>query len=272
MLAVLASSFNRRETTLRGLRALAAAGRGINYRIFLVDDGSTDGTRDAVISEFPEVAVLDGDGSLFWNGGMRVAWQAAMPCNPDYYLWWNDDLELLPAALCQLLSFQSEMEKTRGPKVISVGKVADPDTGAVTYGGYVIPRGLSKLRFKRTASEGPCDTMNGNCVLIPNRAVEEVGIHSPHYTHGSGDVDYGLRATKRGYLIFQTPFVVGYTAFNQQYHDKISKLRWKNRNFILFDPKGVPISEWWHFCRSHGGILWPINFVVRYLKLLGPQF
>jgi len=276
-IAVLVTCFNRRDVTVRGLVALRAAAVAVDdavsvdYSVYLVDDGSTDGTGEPVAVDFAEVYLIKGSGSLFWNGGMRTAWVTAIPDAPDYYLWWNDDIEFLPHTIVNLLASQHAKEAEHGPKVISVGKVLDPDSDAVTYGGYRIARGLSRLRFVRVPNERqPCDTMNGNCVLIPARAVKEVGIHSEHFTHGSGDVDYGLRACKAGYLLFQTPFPVGYTAFNEAFHANTSRLTSKNWRFIFSDPKGLPVREWMHFCRAHAGPLWPINFLVRYLKIMRP--
>jgi hypothetical protein len=39
---------------------------------------SSDGTSEAVCEAFPQASILRGQGSLFWNGGMRVAFEAAM--------------------------------------------------------------------------------------------------------------------------------------------------------------------------------------------------
>lgn len=269
-IAVLAACFNRRELTLRGLASLRAAATAVDYHVYLVDDGSTDGTAAAVRAGHPEVTVIEGDGSLYWNGGMRRAWQAAIPSAPDYYLWWNDDLELLPRSVDDLLAFQRELEARHGPRVITIGKVTDPADGAVTYGGYVRRPGLSRLSFARAPDHlSECATMNGNCVLIPTRAVDEVGIHSEHYTHSSGDVDYGLRAGKAGYRLFQSPHVVGHTAYNVAFAAGHKRLNLSNWRFIFTHPKGLPLKEWMHFCRAHGGAIWPVNFAARYLKILG---
>jgi GT2 family glycosyltransferase len=269
MIAVLATCFNRKDMTLAGLAAMRSAMGGLDYRVFLVDDGSTDGTGAAVAAAHPEVKVIRGDGSLFWNGGMRKAWLSAIPDAPDYYLWWNDDLAMVPDSIAELMAFQKAKEAEHGPKVIVIGKVADPQSGAVTYGGYVRPPGISRLRFLRAPEGGgPCDTMNGNCVLIPARAVQDVGVHSDRFTHSSGDVDYGLRAREAGYKLFQSPHVVGYTPYNAAIHAKRARLTWSTRRFILHDPKGIPVKEWLYFCRMHGGLIWPVNFIYRYIKIL----
>src|SRR5687767_12507951 len=93
-IAVLMTCFNRRETTLRCLRSLAEQElpEGCNLRVYLTDDGSSDGTGDAVRSEFPEATVLNGDGNQYWVGGTLMAWDAARPA--DFYLWLNDDVRL----------------------------------------------------------------------------------------------------------------------------------------------------------------------------------
>jgi len=268
-IAVLATSFNRRDTTLRSLEALRAAAGELTYHVWLVDDASTDDTSAMVRQNHPEVTLIAGTGSLYWNGGMLKAWQAAIAQHADYYLLLNDDLELEPDSLVRLHSMQKELEALHGPKVISIGRVVDPDTGQTTYGGYVTASRLSRLNFKHVPNGGqPCDTMNGNCALIPARATQDVGLLDQHYRHHTGDVDYGLRARDAGYLLIQTPYPVGRTSFNTAFHAKQNRLTWSNRRFVLNHPKGIPLKEWLYFCRRHGGWLWPINFIVRYIKII----
>lgn len=268
-IAVLATCFNRRDTTIRGLAALRQAAEGINYHVWLVDDASTDGTKAAVQQEFPEVTIIDGTGSLYWNGGMLHAWRSALGQGADYYLLYNDDLVLKPQSLVKLLNFQNDMERLHGAKVISVGKVVDSPAGNVTYGGYIVGPGISRLRFIRVPDDGrPCDTMNANCSLIPAQAVDDVGLLSDHYRHHTGDIDYGLRARNAGYKIFQSFEAVGETPFNYAFHARQDYLSWSNAKFVLTNPKGLPVREWLHFCRQHAGWLWPVNFLSRYLKII----
>lgn len=267
--AVLTTCFNRREVTLAGLRSLRGAFGDKDYRVYLVDDGSGDGTGDAVRAEFSNVTIIPGDGTLFWNGGMRRAWQVALADRPDYYMWWNDDLQLQPGSVIKLLAEQNALEAKYGGKVIAVGKIVDPLSKVVTYGAYVRSSTISKLSFKRAAGgEEGCTTMNGNCVLIPALAVHDVGILSGRYRHSAGDVDFGLRAVRKGYHIFQSDEPVGFGAANRTlYSDQNSRASFKDIMYVMTHPKAVPLSEWLYFCRSHGGWMWPVNFIYRYLRL-----
>ncbi len=267
LIAILLTCFNRRDTTLACLSSIEAAVAGsADYRIVIVDDSSSDGTADAVRAGFPDALLVIGSGNLYWNGGMRRAWQEALGLGATFYLWLNDDTVLRPDAISDMLALYraQDFEKT-----IVAGCTVDPITKALTYGGYKKSTGLSQLRFRRLhLNEIHCDSMNGNCVLIPAAAVEDVGINSEHYRHAFGDNDYGLRATRRGYRIVELKKPVAHQSKNLDAIKATATLTPANWRKILLHPKGVPVAEWWWFCRAHGGALWPVNFLWRYMKML----
>jgi len=43
-----------------------------NYRVVVIDDGSTDGTAALLAEEFPEVHVIQGDGNLWWTAATNL--------------------------------------------------------------------------------------------------------------------------------------------------------------------------------------------------------
>ena len=102
--AALIAAHNRRDLTLACLRSLDAQRvPGVTVDAFVLDDGSSDGTSEAIAEQFPEVTVLHGDGELYWGGGMRQAFAAAIAGDYDHYLWLNDDVYLDDGALAVLL-------------------------------------------------------------------------------------------------------------------------------------------------------------------------
>ena len=103
--AVLLTVHNRREKTLACLENCyrqidsMKGDDTYSFSVYLVDDGSTDGTSEAVLQTYPQTHVIKGDGSLFWNHGMRTAWDAAAADEQDFYLWLNDDTLMKEGAL-----------------------------------------------------------------------------------------------------------------------------------------------------------------------------
>lgn len=267
-IAALLTVFNRRDQTLEALRRLFANTiPGVQLTVTLLDDGSTDGTAQAVTAEFPGVEVVRGDGSHFWNGGMRAAWQVAAGRNPDFYLWLNDDTLLDPGAVERLLRTSAFF----ADRAIVVGSTRDAVTGEPTYGG--VRRGSTRrpLRFQ-TVVPGlvpqRADTMNGNCVLVPRSVVSRVGILSAAFTHGMGDFDYGLRAKQRGVEVWVAPGFVGTCTRNQvegTWQDA-SLPRWVRWSKVR-SVKALPPREWATFTSRHGGPLWWLTFMAPYARV-----
>jgi len=272
--AALLTCFNRREKTLGALQAIFSQNENVprQLSVFLVDDNSTDGTAKAVAASFPAVHLLHGTGSLFWNGGMRVAFAEAMQSDFDYYLWVNDDTHLLPEALDILLSTAEVLEQ-QGKAAIVVGSTFHPVHETWTYGGIrreFTWKGVRLTTVLPSASAPqPCDTVNGNCTLIPRSVAQKVGNLDPAYRHAIGDFDYGFRARKAGFEIYVAPVYVGTCTPNSDkgtWRDRSAPfaVRWRN----LCSLKGLPFREWVLYTSRHYGYLWPLYAISPYVKTL----
>ena len=112
-IAILITCHNRRETTLSCLDAInnQKLANTVTLQVYLVDAGSTDGTKEAVLEHFPEVNLIPRDKDLFWCGGMRVAFDMAARNTYDYYLWLNDDTKLLSDSIQKLLKTAKEIRE-----------------------------------------------------------------------------------------------------------------------------------------------------------------
>jgi GT2 family glycosyltransferase len=266
--------FNRRETTLRCLRALLGGDvpAGTELTVFLLDDASPDGTADVVRRALPEVRVLHGTGSLFWSGGMRQAWRTAMEQGFDDYLWLNEDTILFADTLRRMLATQTEQRRLRGRPVIVVGATRASDAAVVTYGGLIRASRLNPLKLALLpVSDTPqaCETMNGNCVLVPHAVTQTVGILDEAFVHAMGDIDYGLRARAAGFALVVSPGFAGVCERNRRegtFADATLPPRTRMRRVL--EPKGLPLRSWATLTRRHGGLLWPALFLWPYLRLV----
>jgi GT2 family glycosyltransferase len=272
-IAILITCFNRRDVTLSCLKRLSqqTGVDDLKIEVFLVDDGSSDGTSEAVERDFPEVHLLNGDGSLYWNGGMRLAFATAMQFDFDGYIWLNDDTQLFPEALQRLLGSYRRCEMEYGSAIL-VGSLKDPESGKHTYGGLV--RHLHGLYLDLSPVLAapdrilPCDTIHANFSFVPSAVARQIGNFEPGFTHYFGDWDYGFRATKQGVPVRVAPGYYGTCAIGQasaSWRDTSLSLaqRWK----VIISPKGLPLREWFLYTRRHFGWRWPLYAISPYLKL-----
>lgn len=272
--AVLMTCHNRVSCTIQSVGALKAQmSPGASMDVFLVDDGSSDGTGRAVAEILPDAHILRGDGDLFWSGGIRLAFERAMKENYDFYLWLNDDTNLDLDALTRLIATYREVSPRLGKALIVVGSTRDPDTGLFSYGGWCHRErrlGLKSWVKITPDMEHPisCDTINGNCVLIPRSVVERIGNLDAVFRHALGDIDYGLRAVKNGCQIVIAPGYFGTCRRNDGsglWTDKSLRLisRWKR----LIGPKGLPVKAWGVFSYRHKGRFWFLSWLAPYILI-----
>lgn len=277
-IAVLMTCHNRIATTLKCLDAIRAQTKpdNLHLQIYLVDDGCTDGTGDAVAEAHPDTTILSGDGSLYWCGGMRFAWAEAMKEDYDYYLWLNDDTHLYPETIGKMVATSELLSEAGGSAVILAGATCEPTKDVCTYSAANLNGFLTRHAFvKVNPTERPqkCDTINGNCVLVPREVLARVGNFSTVFTHSIGDFDYGLRAGKLG---IQSWLLDGYAG---ECASKPMKGRWldpelsmQERLKVMTAPTGfTPVREWMVFTWRHAGWAWPVCWLRTWIRAAFPR-
>lgn len=268
-IAVLITVFNRKQKTLECLDRLYCQDftEKCDMEVYLTNDGCTDGTPEAVRLRYPSVHIINGDGNLFWNRGMYVAWCEAEKTQHDYYMWLNDDTLLFDDAVEYLL----KLSKEKDDKAIIIGTTLDTGKKHLTYGGF--DRHGHLITDIKEVTE--CYTWNGNIVLIPKYVYEHIGKNDPIFHHAIGDTDYGLRARKVGISSFLSDRPCG----TCDLHPSMPK--WKDSTIpmikrfkYLYMPGGNgsnPI-QFFIFKRRHYGLIKAIGtFISNHLHTLLPQ-
>jgi GT2 family glycosyltransferase len=134
---------NRKEFTrdcLNSLQRQTVSG----HQIIVVDDGSTDGTKEMLANEFPDVVVLPGNGNLFWTAAINLGVKRALTLGAEYILTLNNDTVASGNFIEQML-FWAELTSTSNALLGALD--VDINTKKPYYGGERVDWKLSKSRF-----------------------------------------------------------------------------------------------------------------------------
>jgi GT2 family glycosyltransferase len=269
---------NRKEKTLSCLASLFnidhrnSAKNSISIQCYLVDDGCTDGTAEAVSCKYPKVQIIQGDGTLYWNQGMRLAWITALKEEFSFYLWLNDDVRLYQSTIEKLIETYQDISARTIKIGALVGTLQDSNTSLPSYGGRVFENPLFPLQYGKIISPQKqpiqCNYINGNCTLISAQSVDAIGILSKEFSHSMGDFDYGLRLAKCGFSCWVAPFYVG-TCPNNNYKAifKNTEQSLKQRVKLISKPTVLPPpDEWMVYVKRHAGVFWPLYYAKAWLR------
>ncbi|GAA4280199.1 glycosyltransferase family 2 protein [Gaetbulibacter aestuarii] len=243
-------------------------------KIVLIDDGSTDGTFEWVSSNYPDIKILKGDGSLFWSGAINKGIEYCLKIpNVSHVLFWNKDLSTKK----DYLEFLHKRIIDENQDIILASKLLRKNDPQIlfSYGGLYNPNRDEKTNIGSGEKDSgiynekkKIDWCGGMGVTIPIRVFKEVGYcDSKNFPQYDGDVDFFLRAKDKGYKLYAFPDLIAWN-----YHENTGrKEKFNFRNYWWYltnirSFKNFIIS--YKFLKKHSkGLLLPyLFFVKRYLE------
>jgi N-acetylglucosaminyl-diphospho-decaprenol L-rhamnosyltransferase len=217
-LSVVIVAYNGRNMTLATLRSARASLGEISCQWLLVDNGSTDGTADAVEREFPDVRVFRAA-----NHGFAAGNNVALPhARGRYVLLLNPDVEIERGTLADLvaaLDHRPEVgiasvlqQSTEGKLLPSIRRFPTParDLGEA-LGAARLPL-LSRLQeidtdFNSYSRERSVDWLVGAFLLARREAAEQVGPLDERFFMYAEETDWCHRFRQHGWEVRHLPLM-----------------------------------------------------------------
>lgn len=252
-LAIVSPVHNRRELTLQCLRSLARIDRsGLDVRIFIVDDGCTDGTREAIAEGFPEVTIVSGTGDLWYTAGTNLGIHAALKHQPDYVLCINDDSIFDEKSIRRLIDCAERHPRTvvgallllwdQPHRVFQVAPVWDTWKGGWQHW-------YQQSIWTAPKTPWQVDVIVGNCVLYPAAVFAECGLMNPRVSAQYGDAEFTTRLRKRGWRLLIEPRARVFCQPNYE-HISLTSRPLRKQVELLFRKRGSGMNIMHQFRQS----------------------
>lgn len=212
MIYVLIPVFNRLKLTKSCIRSINNNKLGTDLKIILVDDGSSDGTNEWVRSNYQEITILQGNGSLFWGGAINYGVEYILKnCNTDdYVLLVNNDVLLADDTIGELVNF-CEQENRK----VLVGSISidSKNNGRVIKSGTKVKSWFlnwtshiflgQKIADVLSQESMEVDFLTGRCLLHPVEVFLKAGNYDANsFKHYGADDEFSMRVKRFGFKTF----------------------------------------------------------------------
>ncbi len=203
--AILILNWNGIRDTLETLESVQQL-QYSNFEVVLVDNGSTDGSRDAIDAAFPAVRLIASPTNLGVAGGRNLGIEAILQRpDIDYVLILDNDVTVEPSLLDKLVATADGH-----PEVGILGPIvyfqSDParirSDGVALVFRQVTATSPSKYRLEteaRPATVKRVDAINGCCMLVKREVLTKIGLFNTQYFMVNNETEFCYRAVKHGF-------------------------------------------------------------------------
>jgi GT2 family glycosyltransferase len=207
--AIVTPVHNRRDITVQCLRSLSRiCSDGLSIKIVIVDDGSTDGTSEAISAEFQGIEILRADGELWFTEGTNVGVRKAQESDPKYILMINDDQVFDENFLTYLVeTAEANPRSVVGSLLLLWDQPHTIFQVAPVWNTWL---GGWQHWHQQTVWTVPgqpfeVDLIVGNCILVPGQAIKECGLMNSKRYPNFGDAEYTPRLKRSGWKLLVDP-------------------------------------------------------------------
>jgi len=182
-----------------------------NFKVVVVDNGSTDESPHAVRTQYPSVTVLENGKNLGFGEGNNVGIRYSLKQGAEWIFLLNNDIAVDPEMLTELMKAASsdELIGILSPKIYYY---SEPNKiwyagGKVNYfTGIISHRGLREMDSGQYDRVEETDYITGCAFLIKRKVVESVGMFDPiYFPIYSEDADWSVRTQRAGYHLVYVP-------------------------------------------------------------------
>lgn len=204
-LSIVIPSHNTRDFLEKCLKSIKENPPSMSYELIVVDDASTDGSRQMVEKEFPLVKVIrnqkNSGFSKSSNSGIRKS-------KGRFILLLNSDTLILPGAFDEMIS---NLERNAKAGIAGCRLLNKNHSTQFTYGYFpFLSSFITNKFFKKKVKEKEPFAVDWVCAaffLIKRETIQDTGLLDEDFIAYNEEVDYCYRAKKKGWNTIYVPTI-----------------------------------------------------------------
>lgn len=214
-ISVIIVSWNTCELLAKALRSLPSSSAELELEIFVVDNGSRDGSVEMIRTQFPKVSLILNKENLGFAAANNLALQSV---HGEHILLLNSDAELVPGALEAMVSLLDSAQDAGlvGARILNhdrslqISFVDFPNL----WREFLVLSGIGRRIFgswypshnpRQSRVLRPVDYVSGACLLLRRSAYADVGGFDEKYFMYAEEVDLCCRMWKKGWQVWYQP-------------------------------------------------------------------
>jgi hypothetical protein len=218
-LAIIVVSTNEASWLPACLSSVYEHAGDLGLDVVIVDNASSDGTRELVEGDFPHARVVASENHGFPHANN----EALFTCSAPFVLFLNPDTEILDGELARLVTLMRERERVgvvgvrqlhtsgelwptirRFPNALrALGEALGAERLPIG-GRWLRERELDPAAYDR---ETPCDWTSGSFLLARDEALRSAGYMDERMFLYSDEPDLCLRVKRAGWDVLHVPYV-----------------------------------------------------------------
>lgn len=205
--AIVVVTFNRKDFVLKNISYINQL-HFKNFDIIVFDNGSNDGTREAIKEKHPSVQYYYSKENLGGAGGFKEGMKTAFNLNYEYVWCLDDDGAPHPKSLQILIDeAQKDPNSIYGARIIPIGQPKDSSfweiKGPYNYKEkkYIPFSEEEQKEIKSELATHETATVALLGMFIPRGVIEKIGYPNDKLFLANDDVEYCLRAWSKGVKI-----------------------------------------------------------------------
>lgn len=207
-------NWNTKNLLLDCIASIQETVQGFAYEIIVVDNGSTDGSPEAVRRRFgQQVTLIENPEN---RGFARANNQALQRVRSTYVVLLNSDTILLDGAISELVQFLEKHPEAAlaGPAMVDAqGTEQNSFDNFPSLATELLNKSLLRLVFpEKYAGKAPgyeepfeVDSLIGACMVVRSTALQQVGLLDEGYFFFLEETDWCLRMRRAGWTIYHVP-------------------------------------------------------------------